>query len=74
MFKEVKAHHLWYFCVICVGCFSESMGIVPKRLDFRFHAGEFIRVFALLGTNIAPENRPSQKESNLPAIHFQVLR
>ena len=32
-------------CVICVGCFSESMGIVPKRLDFRFHAGEFVRVF-----------------------------
>ncbi len=24
-------------------------------------------------TNIAPENRTSQKESNLPTIHFQVL-
>ena len=24
-------------------------------------------------TNIAPENRPSQKESSLPTIHFQVL-
>ena len=24
-------------------------------------------------TNIAPENRPSQKETNLPTIHFQVL-
>ena len=24
-------------------------------------------------TNIAPENRPSQKESSIPTIHFQVL-
>ncbi len=24
-------------------------------------------------TNIAPENRPSQKETSIPAIHFQVL-
>ena len=24
-------------------------------------------------TNIAPENRPSQKETNIPTIHFQVL-
>ena len=24
-------------------------------------------------TNIAPENRPSQKESSLPTIHFQGL-
>ena len=23
-------------------------------------------------TNVAPENRPSQKESSLPTIHFQV--
>ncbi len=24
-------------------------------------------------TNIAPENRPSQKETSIPTIHFQVL-
>ena len=24
-------------------------------------------------TNIAPENRPSQKETSIPAIHFQLL-
>ena len=24
-------------------------------------------------TNIAPENRPSQKETTIPTIHFQVL-
>ena len=24
-------------------------------------------------TNIAPENRPSQKESSIPTIHFEVL-
>ena len=39
-----------------------------------------LRVFELSGssftlpeTNIAPENRPSQKETSLPTIHFQVL-
>ena len=25
-------------------------------------------------TNIAPENRPSQKETSIPTIHFQVPR
>ena len=25
-------------------------------------------------TNIAPENRPSQKETNIPTIHFQVQK
>ena len=29
--------------------------------------------FSLPENNIAPENRPSQKENNLPTIHFQVL-
>ena len=24
-------------------------------------------------TNIAPENRPSQREASIPTIHFQVL-
>ncbi len=24
-------------------------------------------------TNIAPENGPSQKEINIPTVHFQVL-
>ena len=24
-------------------------------------------------TNVAPENRPSQKETSIPTIHFQVL-
>ena len=27
----------------------------------------------LSNTNIAPERMPSQKERNLPTIHFQVL-
>ena len=27
--------------------------------------------FALPETSMTPENRPSQKESNLPTIHFQ---
>ena len=33
-----------------------------------------IGIFATLPeTNISPENRPSQKEINIPTIHFQVL-
>ena len=28
---------------------------------------------ALPETNIAPENRPSQKETSIPTIQFQVL-
>ena len=28
-------------------------------------------MFTLSKTNIAPENRPSHKESSLPTIHFQ---
>ena len=24
-------------------------------------------------TNLAPENRPSQKETSIPTIHFQLL-
>ena len=30
--------------------------------------------FTLPETNIAPENRPSQKETSIPTIIFQVLR
>ena len=29
-------------------------------------------MFTLPKTNIAPENKPSQKENHLPTIHFQV--
>ena len=31
------------------------------------------RIDTLPETNIAPENRPSQKETSIPTIHFQVL-
>ncbi len=32
-----------------------------------------IQWFTLPETNIAPEKRPSQKETSIPTIHFQVL-
>ena len=31
------------------------------------------QVYTLPKTNIAPENRPSEKETTIPTIHFQVL-
>ena len=33
----------------------------------------YIYVNTLSETNIAPENRPSQKETSIPTIHFQGL-
>ena len=30
-------------------------------------------IITLPKTNIAPENGPSQKETSIPTIHFQVL-
>ena len=53
----------------------------PRQPDVHFFVGwvgnayidVFLTRFTLLETNIAPENRPSQKEFHLPTIHFQVL-
>ena len=59
-----------------------------KNSTPRFLSLEFLRVicqkagrvklwcgtpFTLPKTNIAPENGPSQKETSIPTIHFQVL-
>ena len=40
-----------------------------------FHSGPLVKEhpFTLPETNIAPENRPSQKEISIPSIHFQVF-
>ena len=37
--------------------------------SFRGH----LQNITLPKTNMAPENRPSQKETSIPTIHFQVL-
>ncbi len=34
---------------------------------------QFVSWFTLPETNVAPENRPSQKETSIPTIHFQGL-
>ena len=55
---------------------------LPVRWDSNGHVSdEYVANIANLGwcwitlpkTNIAPENRPSQKETSLPTIHFQWL-
>ena len=33
----------------------------------------FVNIVTLPETNIAPKNRPSQKDTSIPIIHFQVL-
>ena len=40
--------------------------------DVRIHSGSILNYRVTLPeTNIAPENRPSQKETIIPTIHFQ---
>ena len=51
--------------------FNNDETMTPQKLI----ASDFKAYFCstLPETNIAPENRPSQKEIHLPTIHFQVL-
>ena len=44
------------------------LGISRNTIDMY----EYIYIYTLPETNIAPENRPSQKEFGIPTIHFQV--
>ena len=46
---------------------SWMVGDIPQWVWFFRYAS------TLPETNIAPENRPSQKETSIPTIHFQVL-
>ena len=67
---------LFFFCFWFFGLFFLFVFFLFLFLFF-YLFGDFQSLLASAGhnpkTNIAPENRPSQKESNLPTIHFQVL-
>ena len=43
---------------------------VPLFDGSRFGISQFGLLVTLPETNIAPENRPSQKETSIPTIHF----
>ena len=50
------------------------MGFITIKLTTIWeNSSYFFQLVTLPETNIAPENRPSQKETYLPTIHFQVL-
>ena len=46
-------------------------GAIFSKTYFEYH--QKLGKHTLPETNIAPENRPSQKEIHLPTVHFQVL-
>ena len=54
------------FLVVMAGNHGENVKTSRNR--------HFFGSFTLPKTNIAPENRPSQKETSIPTIHFQVLK
>ena len=53
------------------------MGHMCQKLSFMLNLPTKFTIFFFLNTlpktNIAPENRPSQKETRIPTINFQVL-
>ena len=66
--SQVKHGRLWRFDAQDVFLFS------PRPDGTTFVAGEIpgiIKLLTHLKFNIAPENRPSQKESSTPTIYFQ---
>ena len=54
---------------------SEHVMVVTGGGAFQFMncIGYWGLKITLPKTNMAPENRPSQKETSIPTIHFQVL-
>ncbi len=71
-----------FMSVFTILCFNSLLSIpsgwnlrlavevaLPKHGEF----GAITNILNLWKFNIAPENKPSQKESSLPTIHFQGL-
>ena len=56
--------------VIYLGLFQAALDL--KQLTFWRESGLRFHPFTLPKTNIVPENRPSQKGTSIPTIHFQV--
>ena len=66
----------WYLCFF----FSYDTVFLFKALLQHTHQNQSLlnfqapdlETYTLPETNIAPENRPSQKETSIPTIHFQL--
>ncbi len=47
--------------------------MIRKSVSWKISGKLVVMEDTLPETNIAPKNRPSQKETSIPTIHFQVL-
>ena len=47
-------------------------GVNVKNFALHKNDGRLL-LYTLPETNIAPQNMPSQKETSIPTVHFQVL-
>ena len=64
-----------YTCIVSICWMFWDEKYVPKyfRRNWWFTFLSRVKSPTVPETNIAPENRPSQKEISIPTIHFQVL-
>ena len=54
-----------------------TQSIRPPKLTWQWKVAFYSRKYiftTLPETNMAPEDRPSQKESSIPTFHFQVRK
>ena len=71
VFTELNTSMKTWLCPSCRTCQKIRLYAKhPPKIWLKMNARQDLHT--LLGTNIAPENRPSQKEIHLPTIHFQV--
>ncbi len=68
----------WFYCIAAT---SQKFGlwVAEDKLDTFSNIVRDTKSFAMYRctlpkTNISPENRPSQKESSIPTIHFRGIR
>ena len=82
-FSKIEVSHLYELQILVVEGQETSQNMVKtvRFIKCLYNSGGYIaacpcnngKMITLPETNIAPENRPSQKETSLPTIHFQAL-
>ena len=60
---------VWYYTVFL---FKALLQHTPQNQSLLNFQAPDLETYTLPETNIAPENRPSQKETRIPTIHFQL--
>ena len=82
--KPRALHDSWAL-FLKVNCYPKNKTEIPikTKVDLGYRCISKIEIFSSTSmlkehvtpaeTNLAPENRPSQKETSIPTIHFQLL-